>query len=103
MHQPTVLCAVENRDLAQIYRKALSGEGYRVVVVHDGSLPVLLADGQAVVSAATGRADLLAEGLVDTQMVPIDAGGLLLHPRVQGLRRDRYKLLALLDLPEALQ
>jgi CheY-like chemotaxis protein/tetratricopeptide (TPR) repeat protein len=36
MPQTSVLCAVENRALARIYQKALTGEGYHVVVVHDG-------------------------------------------------------------------
>ena len=36
MPQTSVLCAVENRALARIYEKALTGEGYHVVVVHDG-------------------------------------------------------------------
>jgi len=51
MHQPTVLCAVEDRDLAQIYQKALAGEGYRVTVVHDGE--------QALRAIAEARPDEL--------------------------------------------
>ena len=32
----TVLCALDNRDLARIFEKALEGADYRVLVVHDG-------------------------------------------------------------------
>ena len=37
MSQRSVFCALENRDLARIFAKALEGEGYRVCCVHDGS------------------------------------------------------------------
>jgi CheY-like chemotaxis protein len=36
MSDRTVLCALDNRDLARIFEKALEGEGYHVLVVHDG-------------------------------------------------------------------
>lgn len=36
MSERTVLCALDNRDLARIFEKALEGEGYRVLAVHDG-------------------------------------------------------------------
>ena len=32
----TVLCALDNRDLARIFEKALEGADYRVLIVHDG-------------------------------------------------------------------
>jgi CheY-like chemotaxis protein len=32
----TVLCALDNRDLARIFEKALDGAGYEVLTVHDG-------------------------------------------------------------------
>jgi len=40
MSDRTVLCALDNRDLARIFEKALEGEGYHVVVVHDGAQAV---------------------------------------------------------------
>ncbi len=36
MAEQMVLCALDNRDLARIFDKALRGDGYRVVMVHDG-------------------------------------------------------------------
>ena len=43
MPRRTVLCAIENRDLARIFEKALKGEGYRVHLVHDGEQALLTA------------------------------------------------------------
>ncbi len=37
MSRPTVLCALDNRDLARIFEKALEGAGFRVLIVHDGA------------------------------------------------------------------
>lgn len=37
MAQRTVLCALDNRDLAQIFEKALTGEGYRLRSARDGA------------------------------------------------------------------
>ena len=36
MSRRTVLCALDNRDLARIFEKALDGAGYEVLTVHDG-------------------------------------------------------------------
>jgi CheY-like chemotaxis protein len=36
MSRTAVLCAVDDRDLAGIFEKALSGEGFHVTLVHDG-------------------------------------------------------------------
>jgi CheY-like chemotaxis protein len=44
MSRGTLLCGIENRDLALIFEKALVGEGYRVFVVNDGSEAIAAAD-----------------------------------------------------------
>ncbi len=44
MADRVVLCALDNRDLSRIFDKALRGEGYRVVMVHDGEQAVRAID-----------------------------------------------------------
>lgn len=51
MADRVVLCALDNRDLSRIFDKALRGEGYQVVLVHDGE--------QALHAIEEGTPDLL--------------------------------------------
>ncbi len=43
----TILCTDDNRDFCQILSKALSGEGYRVLIAHDGERALELLEASA--------------------------------------------------------
>ncbi len=66
MSRGTLLCAIENRDLSKIFEKALTGEGYRVLAVHDGS--------EAIAAAQEDRPDLL---VLDVSLPKVDGFSVL--------------------------
>ena len=43
----TILCTDDDRDFCQILSKALSGEGYRVLIAHDGERALELLEASA--------------------------------------------------------
>ena len=79
-------------------------------VVHLGDvawrdkLAIALVDGgAALLSAAPADARHLRHALMEVQSNPVDAGYLMLHPRVIGFARDGGDLLVRLELREAFQ
>jgi hypothetical protein len=64
---------------------------------------VLVRDGAADLRAGVSDARFLREAVVEVQASPVDAGYLLLHPRVIGVQRSAGDLVVRLELQEAYQ
>ena len=63
----------------------------------------LVEDGSAFLSASPAEARDLRGAVMEVQGVPVDAGFLMLHPRVIGVSRDDEEVRVRLELREAFQ
>ena len=63
----------------------------------------LLESGSAFLSAPPADARTLRSAVMEVQGIPVDAGFLMLHPRVIGVVRDGEDLRVRLELREAFQ
>lgn len=59
--------------------------------------------GAAELVAESGQSETLAEALLRIGGQPVDAGALLVHARVTGIRREGGRIIAEVELPEAFQ
>ena len=59
--------------------------------------------GSAELVAESGQSKVLAEALLRIGGQPVDSGALLVHARVNGIRREGVRIIAEIELPEAFQ
>jgi hypothetical protein len=63
----------------------------------------LVDSGSAMLTAPPSAAQQVREAIMEVQGLPIDAGFLMLHPRVIGVRRENAEVQVHLELREAFQ